>query len=153
MKTNTIYIMRANDVFVGLCQDASTGKTFATAVSQFAVEKNKLRSKAKIEDNIARRLNQSINKVARPGKTSRVRRSIEWLDLIDIITANGNKTTPQQQLALDEKPAPKANKNDQLFMLYKNDNGDWGVKKLGENIFVCTADEVKTKLLEKTLNN
>ena len=64
MKTNTIYIMRANDVFVGLCQDASTGKTFATAVSQFAVEKNKLRSKAKIEDNVARRLNQAINKVA-----------------------------------------------------------------------------------------
>lgn len=47
MKTNTIYIMRANDVFVGLCQDASTGRTFATAVSQFAVEKNKLRRKSK----------------------------------------------------------------------------------------------------------
>lgn len=82
-----------------------------------------------------------------------MRRNIEWLDLIDTITAHENKTTPQQQLAFDEKPAPKANKNEQLFMLYKNDNGDWGVKKLGENILVCTADEVKTKLLEKTLNN
>lgn len=47
MKTNTIYIMRANDVFVGLCQDASTGRTFATAVSQFAVEKKQTAQQSK----------------------------------------------------------------------------------------------------------